>query len=144
MMGPIASVQIASRGVKENLQVIIDKLVPPPVEIGGDGDDSGLPPGPFLILRDVREEQPDERIQTDGVQDHPFIALLGFPEGLSLNFTPGTRTLPESEEPFQILLDREVLKAVWPILTVYVETGKWTGWAKSGTMPDSPCPEERL
>lgn len=40
----------------------------PPVGAPGD-DGGGEPPRPFLVLRDARETQPDERLQTDGVQE---------------------------------------------------------------------------
>lgn len=101
-----------------------DRLTPPQDPTSDDGDGGGGG-SRWLVLRDAREKQPDERLQTDGVQDHPCMFLIGSEPGLLVHFVTGVLTPPEKEEPYTIYLDREHLKEVWPALTQWVETGEW-------------------
>ena len=81
-------------------------------------------PERFLILRDVREAQPAERIGQDGVQDYPYLALFGNEKGLLVEFIPGVKTQGTDEEG-RICLLREELKQAWPALTHHIYTGEW-------------------
>lgn len=99
------------------------RLTPPHDPTSDDGDEGGS--SRWLVLRDVREQQPDERLQTDGVQDHPCMFLVGSEPGLLVHFVTGVLTPPETEEPYTIYLGRERLKEVWPFLTHWIETGEW-------------------
>lgn len=99
-----------------------DDLVDDVAETWGDGP---VTEGAFLVLRDEREGQPVERLQADGIQDHCFMVLQGFPMGLSVQFVPGQMTPPQDEKPFEILIDRNQLREAWPTLERWVHTGEW-------------------
>lgn len=114
---------------------------PPPTDVeDGEGDGNG---GAFLTIKDVRETQPDERLDIDGVTDHPFMLWVGCPDGLTVLFNTGTKTPPETEGPFEMYVDREALAHVWPFLTHWVETGQWPT-PPPPKLPPDPCPKERL
>lgn len=82
------------------------------------------PDGPkFLFLRDVRET----KNILDGTQDRIFLCLLGHFEGLRVHVVTGQLTPAEDEEVLECLLDRDMLKSAWPMLTRWLETGEWTG-----------------
>lgn len=83
----------------------------------------------FLVLLDVRETQPVERLVEDGKMDFPYLSLFGKPEGLFVDFVPGQNTIDTDQEK-ELAISRELLKHLWPALTHYVHTGEWCNSAE--------------
>lgn len=96
---------------------------PPETDSPGVGEDDAPA---WMVLFDVRETQPDERLHTDGKMDHPLISIVGSDQGLCLLISSGTKTPPESEAgPMQMFIDREQFQNVLPDLAHWAETGEW-------------------
>lgn len=83
----------------------------------------------WAILTDVREEQPDERLQTDGLMDYNFLSFLGADDHLYVVSRPGTH--PDVKEQWgerlvSMIFSRSQAGQVGHALVNWSDTGEWS------------------
>lgn len=81
--------------------------------------------GQIVLMHDAREQTSDEQLEAQEHQgDFPTLAIFGVQNHLVASWKPGLAPLVGDDEA-DLVLSRQTLQGLWPLLTQWVHTGEW-------------------